>query len=95
MRLEPLFDREIEQIKQEYEERIQRERRTLEERIQQERRKYQQSIEGMLRLRFGAVDEELATIIEPLAALPSEEYMALMLQLPDLSREELLTRFRP
>ena len=95
MRLEPLFDREIEQIKQEYEERIQRERRTLEERIQQERRKYQQSIEGMLRLRFGAVDEELAAIIEPLAALPSEEYMALILQLPDLSREELLTRFRP
>ncbi|MDY6806249.1 MAG: hypothetical protein SXA11_20925 [Cyanobacteriota bacterium] len=94
MRLEPLFDREIEQIKQEYEERIQGERRVLEERIQQERRKYRQSIEGMLRLRFGEIDEELATIIEPLAALPSEEYMALMLQLPDLSRDELLARFR-
>ncbi len=90
MRLEPLFDQEIEQIKQEYEQ----ECRVLEERIQEERRKYQLSIEGMLRLRFGSIDEELAAIIEPLAALPSEEYMALILQLSDLSREELLTRFR-
>ena len=110
MRLEPLFEQEMEQIKQEYEERIQQERRTFEERIQQqiqqERRTFEEriqqqiqqerrtAIEGVLRLRFGSMDEELAAIIEPLAALPLEEYTALILQLSDLSREELLTRFR-
>jgi hypothetical protein len=84
MRLEPLFDQEIEQIKQEYEERIQqyeRERRTI--------------IEGLLQFRFGSIDEELAAIIEPFAVLPSAEYSALIPQLSNLSREELLTRFQP
>lgn len=80
MRLEPLFDQEMEQIKQEYEQRIQQEHRTI--------------IEGLLGFRFGSIDEELAAIIEPFAALPSEEYSALILQLSNLSREELLTRFR-
>ena len=80
MRLEPLFDQEMEQIKQEYEERIQQEHRTI--------------IEGLLRFRFGSIDEELAAIIEPIVALPSAEYSALILQLSNLSREELLTRFR-
>ncbi|MDY6804218.1 MAG: hypothetical protein SXA11_10480 [Cyanobacteriota bacterium] len=110
MRLEPLFEQEMEQIKQEYEERIQQERRTFEERIQQqiqqERRTFEEriqqqiqqerrtAIEGVLRLRFGSMDEELTAIIEPLAALPLEEYTALILELSDLSREELLTRFR-
>ena len=95
MRLEPLFEQEMEQIKQEYEERIQQERRTFEERIQQQiQQERRTAIEGVLRLRFGSMDEELAAIIEPLAALPLEEYTALILQLSDLSREELLTRFR-
>ena len=80
MRLEPLFDQEMEQIKQEYEQRIQQEHRTI--------------IEGLLQFRFGSIDEELAAIIEPFAALPSAEYSALILQLSNLSREELLTRFR-
>ncbi|NEP41768.1 MAG: hypothetical protein F6K35_22055 [Okeania sp. SIO2H7] len=80
MRLEPLFDQEMEQIKQEYEQRIQQEHRTI--------------IEGLLRFRFGSIDEELAAIIEPFAALPSAEYSALIVQLSNLSREELLTRFR-
>jgi hypothetical protein len=60
MRLEPLFDQEMEQIKQEYEQRIQQEHRTI--------------IEGLLRFRFGSIDEELTAIIEPFAALPSAEY---------------------
>jgi hypothetical protein len=81
MRLEPLFDQEMEQIKQEYEQRIQQEHRTI--------------IEGLLRFRFGSIDEELTAIIEPFAALPSAEYSALILQLSNLSREELLTRFQP
>jgi hypothetical protein len=91
MRLEPLFDQEMEQIKQEYEQRIQQQSQTYEQRIQQE---HQTIIEGLLQFRFGSIDEELAAIIEPFAALPSAEYSALILQLSNLSREELLTRFR-
>jgi len=123
MRLEPLFDQEMEQMKQEYEQRIKQqsqtheeERRLLEQRIQeqieQQRRTYEEerrlleqriqeqiqehraTIENMLRLRFGSIDEELAAIIELFAALPSAEYSALILQLSNLSREELLARFR-
>lgn len=45
---------------------------------------------NLLRLRFGAVDEELSRVIEPLLQLPPEEYSRLLLQ---LSREELLARF--
>ncbi|MFB2939171.1 hypothetical protein ACE1B6_28300 [Aerosakkonemataceae cyanobacterium BLCC-F154] len=45
---------------------------------------------NLLRLRFDAVDEELAKVIEPLLKLPPEEYSRLILQ---LSREELLARF--
>ncbi|WP_017749283.1 hypothetical protein [Scytonema hofmannii] len=44
-------------------------------------------------MRFGTVDEELAAAIQPIADLPSQEYAALLLQLPNLSREDLLARF--
>ena len=50
-------------------------------------------VENVLRVRFGVVDEELAAIIEPLLELPPEEFSALLLQLSQLSREELLARF--
>ncbi|NER92889.1 MAG: hypothetical protein F6J86_03375 [Symploca sp. SIO1B1] len=48
-------------------------------------------IQNLLQVRFGCVDEELAEIIEPLLALPPEEFTPMLLQ---LSREELLARFR-
>lgn len=48
-------------------------------------------VENMLRVRFGALDEELRSIIEPLLELPPEEFTRLVLQ---LSRDELLARFR-
>jgi hypothetical protein len=48
-------------------------------------------IENLLRVRFGNVDESLATIIPTLLELPVEEYTGLLLQ---LSREELLARFQ-
>ena len=48
------------------------------------------TIENLLRLRFGVLDEQLSGIIEPLLELPPEEFTALLLQ---LSREELLARF--
>lgn len=48
-------------------------------------------VENLLRVRFGSLDEELSAIIEPLLALSPEEFTPLLVQ---LSREELLARFR-
>jgi hypothetical protein len=47
-------------------------------------------VENLLKIRFGLLDEQLSTIIEPLLSLPIEEFTPLLLQ---LSREELLERF--
>jgi len=47
-------------------------------------------IENLLKFRFGGLDEELGAIIDPLLALPPEEFTPLLLQ---LSREELIARF--
>ena len=55
--------------------------------IERERRAM---IESILQVRFGAVDSQLATIINPLIAMSREEFTPLLLQ---LSREELLARF--
>jgi hypothetical protein len=48
-------------------------------------------VENLLRVRFGASDAELLAIIDSLLSLPPEEFTPLLLQ---LSREELLARFR-
>lgn len=48
------------------------------------------TIKNLLLLRFGTLDNDLQTIVEPLLALPPEEFTSLLLQ---LSREDLLTRF--
>ncbi|NEQ70905.1 MAG: hypothetical protein F6K21_36535 [Symploca sp. SIO2D2] len=48
-------------------------------------------VNNLLQVRFGDLDEELGAIIEPLLALPPEEFPPMLLQ---LSREELLARFR-
>lgn len=58
--------------------------------IQQERRSM---IENLLRFRFGSLDDELTAIIEPWVGLPTEEFTNLVMQLSQLSREELLSRF--
>ena len=47
-------------------------------------------IENLLRVRFGTLDEQLSTIIEPILALSPEEFTPLLVQ---LSREDLLRRF--
>ncbi len=62
--------------------------RGLERGLQQERRN---TIENMLLARFGTLDPELETIIEPLLALSYPEFAPLLSQ---LSREKLLRRFR-
>lgn len=48
------------------------------------------TIENLLRVRFSTLDEQLSAIVEPLLALPPEEFTPLLLQ---LSREDLLRRF--
>jgi len=101
MRLEPLFEEEVEQIKQQYEQRLQQKRqiyeKLIQEQIEQQRRTLEKErltiTESLLQFYFGSIDEELAAIIEPFAALSSAEYSALIPQLSNLSREELLTRF--
>ncbi|MBO3457522.1 hypothetical protein G7B40_004420 [Aetokthonos hydrillicola Thurmond2011] len=50
-------------------------------------------IENLLRVRFGTLDNSLQGIVEPLLALPPEEFSSLLLQLSNLSREDLLRRF--
>ncbi|MEH2440695.1 hypothetical protein [Nostoc sp.] len=50
-------------------------------------------VENLLKARFGELDEQLSAIIEPLLSLTSEDLTSLLLQLSQLSREELLTRF--
>ena len=47
-------------------------------------------IENLLQVRFGTLDSSLQAIVEPLLALPPEEFTLLLVQ---LSREDLLTRF--
>lgn len=47
-------------------------------------------IENVLRVRFGAIDEQLSSLVEPLLKLKEEEIAQLLLT---LSREELLSRF--
>ena len=47
-------------------------------------------IENILKVRFGALDEQLASIVAHLLTLSPEEYTRLLLE---LSREDLLTRF--
>ncbi|NJM17884.1 MAG: hypothetical protein HC836_05370 [Richelia sp. RM2_1_2] len=68
----------------------QTERRAMERGIEQER---QQLLENLFLARFGEVDPQLAGIIPPIISLSSQEYAAFLLQLPSLSREDLLTRF--
>ncbi len=60
----------------------------LQEGVKNERRTV---IENLLRARFGSLDDDLNSIIQPLSSLTSEESAPLLLQ---LSREELISRFR-
>ena len=59
------------------------------------------SVEGQLSLissllqgRFGTLDSELSSLVEQIGKLPISERTQLLLSLANLSREELLQRFR-
>jgi hypothetical protein len=77
MRLSPLYTQRLEEA----------ERRGQ---IEGEKQGQRKVVENLLKIRFGLLDEQLSTIIEPLISLPIEEFTPLLLQ---LSREELLEHF--
>jgi hypothetical protein len=52
------------------------------------------TIDNFLSARFGALDEPLAAITSAIIQLSAEDYTRLLLQLPSLSREELLAQFQ-
>jgi flagellar biosynthesis/type III secretory pathway protein FliH len=81
MKLSEIYQQQLEELKKQglqegRQEGVERERRGM--------------IESILQVRFGEVDPQLATIINPLIAMSREEFTPLLLQ---LSREELLARF--
>ena len=51
-------------------------------------------IASLLEGRFGTLDSELSGLVERIAQLPISERTQLLLSLANLSREELLQRFR-
>ena len=81
MKLSEMYQQQLEEIKK------QERQEGLDRGIERERRAM---IESILQVRFGEVDSQLATIINPLIAMNREEFTPLLLQ---LSREELLARF--
>jgi len=86
MRLAPLYQQDREQAI------LEGEQRGIQQGIQQGVQQGERLVvHNLLQVRFGNVDEELAAIVEPLLALSPEEFTPMLLQ---LSREELLARFR-
>ncbi len=81
MRLAPLYQQDRELAKQEGIQQGQQQGIKQGERL---------VVENLLRVRFGSLDDQLQAIIEPLLALPPEEFTPLLMQ---LSREELIARF--
>ncbi|NER06140.1 MAG: hypothetical protein F6K17_27890 [Okeania sp. SIO3C4] len=84
MRLSPLFSQRLEEATQSG---VQR---GVQQGVQQERR---ETIKNLLVFRFGELDSQLEVIIQQIMELPKEDYSRLILQLPSLSRDELLARF--
>ncbi len=88
MQLSPIYEQRLAEAKQEGRQEGRQE--GIEQGVQTERRTI---IENLLKVRFGTLDEQLTVIIEPLLGLPPEEFSSFLLQLSNVSREELLTKF--
>lgn len=67
------------------------EKETEQRGIQAERRK---TLENLFKARFGALDESLVTILPVLVMLSAEDYTQLLLELPQLSQDEVVARFQ-
>jgi hypothetical protein len=89
MQLSPLYQERLEQQLEEGQ-RIGRQQ-GQQEGMQAERRT---TIENLLRVRYGSLDTQLSSMIEPILQLSTEDYTLLLLQLSNLSREDLLSRFQ-
>ena len=89
MKLSEMYQQQLEELKKQglQEGRQEGRQEGQQEGIERERRAM---IESILQVRFGAVDSQLASMINPLIAMSREEFTPLLLQ---LSREELLARF--
>jgi hypothetical protein len=81
MRLAPLYQQNRELAKQEG---------RVEGELRGELKGQKKVVESLLKVRFGTLDAELATIIESILTLPPEEFTPLLLQ---LSRQDLIARF--
>jgi len=89
MNLSPVYLKQREDWKEEGKQEGRQEGRqegTLEERYSM--------IASLLEGRFGTLDSELSALVERIAQLPISERTCLLLSLANLSREELLERFR-
>ncbi|WP_017305158.1 hypothetical protein [Spirulina subsalsa] len=85
MRLSPLFDQQLEAAK------LSGLEQGLERGLAQGLERGERLVvENLLQFRFGAVDAELAEIIEAILSLPASEFTPLLMQ---LSRQELIERF--
>ena len=68
---------------------------TLQEGRQEGRQEaLREEIEDLLEVRFGELDSELSRIASTLMKLPTRDRARLLLQLPSLSREELIAQFQ-
>lgn len=62
----------------------------IQEGIQAERRA---TLENLFKARFGTIDDLLADTLQTALALSTEEYTQLLLELPQLSKDELIAKF--
>ena len=85
MKLSEMYQQQLEELKKQGLQEGRQEGR--QEGVERERRAM---VESIMQVRFGEVDSQLATIINPLITMNREEFTPLLLQ---LSREELLARF--
>ena len=50
-------------------------------------------MENLLIAKFGSIDEKLLAIIQVLVELPAQQLTRMLLEISNLSREDLLARF--
>ncbi|MGK7920446.1 MAG: hypothetical protein AB4080_10630 [Trichodesmium sp.] len=92
MTLPQLFSQRLEQAIRS--ERLKGVQRGMQLGIQLGRQKgYLEMLESLLVFRFGELDSQLKVVLEEIMDLPEEDFNRLILELSNLSREELLARF--
>ncbi|NJL11315.1 MAG: hypothetical protein HC908_17365 [Calothrix sp. SM1_7_51] len=102
MRLSPIYQQQLAEAEQRgresaaqlYQQQLaEAEQRGRESAAQLYQQRQRVIIENLLSTRFGLLDEELRAIVSPLLTLSPEEFSRLLLDLPNISREDMLARF--